>query len=492
MKLDNHLDPQDWNEIADFLANFTAEEIRELAASLDAEVWREVPDQVKQGCFHEALPLKDSDLETVVDSYRKNIRTYRNGNTNSRFFGWVQGTGTIPAFMAEIAISAMNSSCGGRDHGAIYIERLVVDWCRQIFDFPQQSGGLLTTGTSASTHLALQVAIFKKLGLEHKNKGFFGVCKPLRCYTSIEGHSSIIKAIQTSGIGSDNLIVIDTDDNNQILLDQLEQHIRHDLEQGYLPFMVIANAGTVNTGAFDNFKAIRELCDTYDCWMHVDGAFGAWMSIADKPYQQLADGIGLADSLAFDFHKLMYVQYECGGLLCRDGTFQQQVFSIRPNYLAPHGKALAGGEPWFCDFGLELSRSFRALKVWFTFKTYGLEKLGQAVTLNCRMVNYLGQLLEQSDYFELVARPVSIVITFKLKNEPDNERNNTICEQIVTQLQVDGEAVFSLTRHGDVRVIRAAIANHRTRESDIEFVADRLMKLAQQFSQSEQSEMQPA
>ena len=481
MKLENHLDPENWNEIADYLAKFTADEIRELADSLNSDVWRQVPDEVKKTCFKEALPLKDSDLDAVVESYRNNIRTYRNGNTNPRFFGWVQGTGTIPALMAEIAISAMNSSCGGRDHGAIYIERLVVDWCRQIFDFPLQTGGLLTTGTSASTHLALQVAIFKKLGLDYKKKGFFGVCKPLRCYTSIEGHSSIIKAIQTSGIGSDNLVVIETDENHRIQLDALESHIKADLEQGFVPFMVIANAGTVNTGAFDNFNRVRQLCDAYDCWMHVDGAFGAWMSIAEEPYKKQSQGIGLADSLAFDFHKLMYVQYECGGLLCRDGAFQQQVFSIRPNYLASHGKALAAGEPWFCDFGLELSRSFRALKVWFTFKTYGIEKLGHAVTVNCRMVNYLGQLLQQSDFFELVAHPVSIIITFKLKNEPDVERNNRICEALVTRLQLSGEAVFSLTRHAQHRVIRAAIANHRTRESDIEFVVQRLESLARDY-----------
>lgn len=477
MKLDNHLDPKDWNELADYVAEFTAEEIRELARSLNSEVWQQVPEQLKQSLFAETLPLTETDLDSVVDQYRSSIRPYRNGNTHPRFFGWVQGTGNIPAMMADIAVSAMNSNCGGRDHGAIYIERLVVDWCKQIFEFPKQAGGILTSGTSASTHLALQVAIFRKLGLDYKNSGFFGTNKPLRCYTSKEGHSSIIKAIQTSGIGSDNLIVIGTDDNNQILLDQLEEHIKNDIEQGFVPFMVITTAGTVNTGAYDNFNLIRKICDQYDCWMHIDGAFGAWLKIADEPYNQLTDGIGLADSLAFDFHKLMYVQYECGGLICRDGAFQQQVFSIRPNYLSPHGLALAGGEPWYCDFGLELSRSFRALKVWFTFKTYGLKKLGFAVTENCRHAALLANLISQSKSFELMNIPVSTIVTFKLKNEKNIKRNNEMCEQIVTRLQLDGEAVFSLTRIGKYRVIRAAIVNHRTNDEDIKFVVNRLNQL---------------
>ncbi|MCK4708362.1 MAG: pyridoxal-dependent decarboxylase, partial [Gammaproteobacteria bacterium] len=259
MKLDNNLDPQDWDELADYIAQFTAEEVRELENSLQSDVWKKVPDELKQFFAEEPLPLAESKLDSIVDEYRSNIRPYRNGNTHPRFFGWVQGTGNVPALMADIAISTMNSNCGGRDHGAIYIERQVVNWCKQIFDFPPEAGGLLTSGTSASTHLALQVAIFRKLGLDYKSKGFFGVNKPLRCYTSREGHSSIIKAIQTSGIGSDNLIVIDTDENHQLKIAHLEAHIKQDLQQGYLPFMVIATAGTVNTGSFDNFKQIREL-----------------------------------------------------------------------------------------------------------------------------------------------------------------------------------------------------------------------------------------
>lgn len=476
--LNNHLDPGDWDAMADYIGDFAAQEVTELAQSLKGKVWQPVPDEVKQLFASEQVPLKESELSQVVDTYRQNIRPYQNGNTHPRFFGWVQGNGTLPAMMADIAVSSMNSNSGGRDHGAVYVERQVVNWCKQLFEFPAQSGGLVTSGTSSSTHLALQVAIFKKLGLDYKNRGFFGVNKPLRCYTSEEGHSSIIKAFQTSGIGSDNLVVIATNDHHQILLDELEARIQQDIAQGFTPFMVIANAGTVNTGAFDDFCKVRKLCDDYDCWMHIDGAFGAWMKIADKQHQVLTKGLGSADSLAFDFHKLMYIQYACGGLLIRDGDFQQQVFSIRPNYLAPHGQALAGGDPWFCDYGLELSRSFRALKIWFTLKTYGIEKLGHAISENCRQATYLGELIHRSNHFELVNQPASTILTFKISGREDIESNNTLCEAIVTRLQLDGEAVFSLTRVDDFRVIRASITNHRTRDSDLEQVVKRLDELA--------------
>ncbi len=478
MHFSDNLDPDDWHEFSRYISEFTAQEIEELARSIDAEVWQPLPESLKQSLKQEKPPQRGTEPEQVVEAYREQIRPYRAGNTHPRFFGWVQGSGNMAAMMAEIAISTMNSNCGGRDHGAVYIERQVMDWCKQILDFPLSSGGLMTSGTSASTQYALQIAMFKKLGLEHKKKGFFGVSSPLRCYASIEGHSSIIKAIQTCGIGSDNLVVIATDADNRINLQELEQQINKDRELGYRPFMVIANAGTVNTGAFDDFTSVRKLCDQYQCWMHVDGAFGAWMKIAGQPYRSLTEGMELADSLAFDFHKLMYVQYDSGALLVRDEKFQRQVFSIRPNYLAKHGKALAGGEPWYCDYGLELSRSFRALKVWFTLKIYGIKKLGQAVGFNCHLAKLLAQHIEKSSEFELVNQPVSTIVTFKLHSDADIETQNRQCEEIVTQLQLSGEAVLSLTRQGGYRIIRAAITNHRTQEGDIITVVDRLCAVA--------------
>ncbi len=482
MLLEDNLDPDDWQEMADFIAQFCGDEVRELASTLTGKVWQPVPEALQTAFTADDPPLQQNSLEDIVREYRDTIRPYRNGNTHPRFFGWVQGTGTVPGMLADIAVSGMNSNSGGRDHGAVYIERQVVSWCKKIFGFPSSAAGLMTSGTSNSTHLSIQVAMFHKLGLDYKSKGFFGVNRPLRCYASKEGHSSIIKAIQTCGIGSDNLVVIDTNDKHQIKIGELEKRIQQDIEFGYLPFMVIANAGTVNTGTFDDFEQVHAICQKYDCWMHVDGAFGAWMKIAGKPYSDLTKGMERTDSLAFDFHKLMYAQYDCGGLLIRDGAFQQQVFSIRPNYLAPHGKALAGGEPWFCDYGLELSRSFRALKAWFTLKTYGLEKLGGAVHENCLLAKKLGKMVKASPYFKLAKKPVSNIVTFKIANRIEDrkisaELNDQWCEEIVSTLQVNGEAVFSLTRQGKYRVIRASVTNHRTRDHDIDYVIGRLEQL---------------
>ncbi len=475
------LDPVNWDEFSAFLSRFVEDEYKELGESLHSSVWQPLSKDSRDFLQHDSLPVEGLDISRVVDSYRQHIRPYRAGNTHPRFFGWVQGSGTVPALMAEFATAAMNSNCGGREHAAIYVERLVMQWCKQIFGFENQAAGLLTSGTSASTHLAMQLAMYKKVGLEYKQKGLFGLPKALRCYTSIEGHSSIIKAIHACGIGTDNLIAVATDGHHRISLQALEQQIQRDIEDGFEPFMVIANAGTVNTGAFDDFAAIRNLCDEYHCWMHVDGAFGSWLRLADQPYRQLTDHINLADSLAFDFHKLMYVQYDCGALLVKHGEFQQDLFTVRPSYIARQGRALAGGDPWLCDFGLELSRSFRALKVWFSIKTYGLKKLGEAIQQNCELAQYLAECINQSTSFQIIEKPVSNIVTFRLKQEQDVALNNQYCEEIVTRLQLSGDAVFSLTHWNEYRVIRASITNHRTRKHDIKAVVEFLEQQAQQL-----------
>jgi aromatic-L-amino-acid/L-tryptophan decarboxylase len=472
MNFDDGLDPANWDDFSTFVAKFVEDEYKQLGESLHSSVWQPLDSESQKFLQNDALPEQGLDLAQVIDSYRQHIRPYRAGNTHPRFFGWVQGSGTVPALMAEFAAAAMNSNCGGREHAAIYVERLVMQWCRQIFGFEEQSAGVLTSGTSASTHLAMLMAVYRKVGLEYKQKGLFGLSKALRCYTSVEAHSSIIKAIHACGIGTANLITIATDDQHRVSVQALEKQIQQDIKDGFEPFMVIANAGTVNTGAFDDFAAIRTLCDENECWMHVDGAFGAWLRLADQPYRQLTDHINMADSLAFDFHKLMYVQYDCGALLVRHGKFQQDVFTVRPSYIAQQGRALAGGDPWLCDFGLELSRSFRALKVWFSIKTYGLKKLGQAIQQNCDLAQYLSECINLSTNFEIIEKPASNIVTFKLKRLQDVELNNQYCEEIVARLQLSGDAVFSLTHWHEYRVIRASITNHRTRKHDINAVME--------------------
>lgn len=476
-----NLDPNNWDDFASLAADFIQQEIKALADSTNGPVWERIPEEVKAQLDKEALPLDQLAIEQVLEQYKSLIRPYRTGNTHPKFWGWVHGTGNPAALLADVAVSSMNSNCGGRDHGATYIERQVINWCKQLFGFSEQAGGLLTSGTSHSSLMALQVALYDKFGEQIKRKGLASLGQTVRFYTSIEAHSSLKKSIETLGVGSDNLIGIATDKQHRISVTALEQQILSDIDNGFTPIAIIANAGTVNAGAFDDLLALAKLKAAHNCWLHVDGAFGAWLTLAEQTqYKQLVSGIEQADSLAFDFHKFMSIQYDCAGLIIHDADLQQQVFSSRPDYLSPHGAELAGGEPWYCDYGIELSRPFRALKVWFTFKTYGLDKLGKAVDQSCLHAHYLASLIEQSDEFECLIQPASNIVCFKLANAISAEDNNAQCEQIASSLQKNGEAVFSLTRFAGYRYIRAAFVNHRTAYKDIDEVFELLMAFTRQ------------
>jgi glutamate/tyrosine decarboxylase-like PLP-dependent enzyme len=235
---------------------------------------------------------------------------------------------------------------------------------------------------------------------------------------------------------------------------------------------VIATAGTVNTGAFDDIAAIADLCAEQALWLHVDGAFGAWACLAEPPWRDLSRGIERADSLAFDFHKWISVPYDAGCLLVRDGEVHRAAFTERPNYLTSAQRGLAAGEPWPTDFGIDLSRGFRALKVWMTFKRYGVSRLGRMIAKNCRCAQYLADLIARSASFE-VAAPVALnICCFTLKNADQAERSDRVIARLVEELQVSGVAAPSTTRIDGRLCVRVAILNHRTELSDLDLLVE--------------------
>jgi glutamate/tyrosine decarboxylase-like PLP-dependent enzyme len=209
------------------------------------------------------------------------------------------------------------------------------------------------------------------------------------------------------------------------------------------------------------------LCAREGLWLHVDGAFGCWARIADHPWRDLARGLERADSLAFDFHKWMYVQYDCGAVLIRHGDAHRAAFAMRPDYLEGQVEGLGGGDPWYCDYGIELSRSFRALKVWSCLRAYGLDRLARKISDNCRQAARMARLVEGADELELGA-PVALNVCCFRCVPRGVENLDALNRQIATRLQLDGKVVFSTTRLNGRTFLRAAIVNHRTRDEDID------------------------
>ncbi len=231
----------------------------------------------------------------------------------------------------------------------------------------------------------------------------------------------------------------------------------------------MGTAGSVDTGAFDNLAEFNELCSQYALWLHVDGAFGAWLHLADSPWRDLVKGIELADFLAFDFHKWIFIQYDCGAVLIRNQEIHRFTFSECPSYLASQNQSLGVGEPWYCDHGIDLSRGFKALKVKTTLRSHGSQSMGTAISRCCELAATMGAIVDADDDLELVAPDKLAIVCFNaapLHSDPTEQ--DRINREIAQPLQISGEAVLSMTSISKLTVLHAAIVNQRAGRKDIE------------------------
>ena len=470
------LDPSDWPAYRALGHKMLDEALNLIEGVRERVVWQPAPTEV-----HEALagplPLEPQGAEqTAADAVRL-ILPYATGNTHPRFFGWVHGSGTPGGVIAEMLAAAMNANAGGRDHSAIHVERQVIDWCRNMFGLPDGASGLVVSGTSMATLIALTVARNAALGPNARKLGIAASTKPLVAYTSSEAHSSVARTMELLGLGSAALRPVAAGADFRLDPELLWAAIRADKASGKMPFAVIATAGTVNTGAIDPLAEIAEICAAENIWMHVDGAFAALAILSDNLRPRLA-GIERADSLAFDFHKWLHVPYDAGCVLVRDGALHRETFASRPTYLKSHTRGLSAGEPWPCDFGPELSRGFRALKVWFTLKEHGTRKLAAAIEDNCRLARRLGDLVDGEPDLELLAPVTLNIVCFRLRSDAlSSQQLDDLNENIVVELQERGIAAPSTTRIGGKLAIRVNITNHRTREADIDLLLASLLTI---------------
>jgi aromatic-L-amino-acid decarboxylase len=484
MPEDKTLDPDDWEEVhrafgrAVELCLARARDVRE------RPVWQPTPEAIKSR-FRESLPRKGQSLDDLLSCFEETILPYGTGNAHPRFWGWVHGSGNVAGALGEMLAAFMNCNAGGRDHIATYVERQVVDWSKEIFGFPAAASGILTTGTSMATLIALAVARDCKADADVQRQGV-AASRRLVGYASAEAHRSVAKAFDLLGLGTDALRLVPVDGDYRMRSDVLAELLDSDRARGYQPFVVIASAGTANTGAIDDLAELARFCQENELWMHVDAAFGGLAVLTPEFRPQLA-AIAEAESVAFDFHKWLHVPYDAGCVLVRDKDAHRSAFAARPDYLASQAQGLAAGEPWYCDFGPEMSRGFRALKVWFSLKAYGAERYGELIARNCAQARRLGALIESQAEFELLARVSLNIVCFRyvsasLRDDELDALNN----QIVTQLQTHGIAVTSTARIAGKTAIRAAITNHRTASEDL----DRLVTEAKRLGQAAAGEIE--
>jgi len=476
-KEEETLDPENWDDLITlghnmlddmmaFLKNIRKHKIRPIS--------KEVITKIQQ-----PLPLKPQGYEETYKEFLENVFPYPIPGMHPRFWGFVMGTGSPLGVLAEILAAGMNSNGPTNYFSPFHVEKQVIEWLKEIMDYPSEASGVFVSGGSMANFTGLAVAWNAKAQIDIKKHGLQTVKNKMVLYASKEGHQCLTRAAELLGLGSDSLRLIPVNESFQIDMEELEKSIKDDKQAGFHPFCVIGNAGSVNTGAFDDLNALADLCQQEGLWFHVDGAFGAWVKLSST-HNHLAHGMERADSLAFDLHKWMYMPYEIGCTLVRDKESHCKTFIYEAEYLETISERHLP-----TNYSVQLSRNFKALKAWMLLKADGVEKYARLIQQNIDQAYYLAGLVGKATELELIV-PVSLnIVCFRyladgLGEEELKELNN----QILMRLWLSSSMVPSDTTLNGKYTLRICITNHRSKREDFNRLVDEVIRIGNSLSQS--------
>lgn len=476
------LDPPDWTELRSLGHRMVDDMMDYLERVRERPVWRPVPPETK-AALEEPTPRGPADPAAVYQQFRDHILPYPNGNIHPRFWGWVMGTGTPLAMLADMLASGMNAHLAGYDQSPALVERQVIRWMAELLGFPVESSGLLVSGGTVANLVGLAVARNTRAGFDVRAEGLQRPGTPvLVFYGSRETHSWARKASELMGMGDGAFRRIPVDADYRMDVAALSAAIAADRAAGCRPFCVIGNAGTVNTGATDDLRALAAICREEQLWFHVDGAFGAFAALVPS-LRSVVAGMSEADSVAVDLHKWGYLPFEVGLALVRHPEAHRATFATASSYLdaTPRG-VVAGGFP-FADLGVQLSRGFRALKVWMSLKTHGADAWGRLVEQNVAQARHLRELIVAEPRLELLApAPLNVVCFRFVATGLDGPGLDALNQEILIRVQERGIAVPSSTVLSGRFAIRVAITNHRSRREDFDLLVRVVLQIGEEMT----------
>jgi glutamate/tyrosine decarboxylase-like PLP-dependent enzyme len=436
--------------------------------------------------FDEPLPEEGRPFEEVLAFVREHVIPFPFGNSHPRFFGFINATADPVGITADYLAAAMNPNCWGGDHAAVHVENEVMRWIAQMLGYPQTAEGILVSGGSMANFTALAAARRAMTPGNVREDGLAGEGRPrLVVYASDQVHHCVDKAVDLLGIGTRQLRKIETDGRFRIRVNLLEKSIDQDRKAGLVPAIVVGTAGTVNTGAIDPLEELAEICRRESLWFHVDGAYGA-MAKLSSDLAPLFAGIEQADSIAADPHKWLYVPYEAGATLLREAGRLSATFRKFPEYLTTDPDSPFPGPVWFAERGVELSRGFKALKVWMGLKTHGTRAYARAIENDVALARFLSEQVDRRPDFERMAEQVLSIANFRYKpvggtlSEEDLDRLN---RGIVNRLVGDGSFLLAPTILKGRTAMRVCIVNFRTAEDDLEFLLDEAARVGRELVQ---------
>ena len=423
-----------------------------------------------------SFPLGGDSVEQLAVQISRATEKYPRRNTHPGFFGWIAPSGLPTDMLAQAMMAALNENVGGFWASPVgtTVEKAVIRWLADLAGFPDQAEGVLLSGGSLANMTAIASALASRFGCDYHDKGLAEFSQPSRpvVICSEQVHFSIRRATAMLGIGTDNIVIVETDNQFRMRADKLSAALQHHKNI----ICVVASAGTTNTGAIDPLDEIATLCEKHDTWMHVDAAYGGGGLLSEelKPRYR---GIERADSLTMDLHKWFFQALDGSVLLYRDASAARTLFTDSTDYLQM-SEEKSPEQFAFFHISPELSRRFRALPFYMSFRHYGLAKLGRNVLHNVQCANYLADLVLEQEELELVVAPQLGILCFRFRvdglEEAEIDRlNSTIRDQV----QLEGNYLMSATRVHARPVLRVCVMNHATRAEHIEGLLDSVLRI---------------
>ena len=432
--------------------------------------WREIA-----SLFDEPLPQEPRPMDSILAEVERNVFANSTLYLTPRFFGYINSGGNQASVVAELLAAAVNQICAKWHFSpaASEVERCVIRWIAEFIGYSPDAGGCLLSGGSAGNMVGLAVARRRKAPFDSASLGMRGG-PPVTVYVSHEGHASIEKSMVLLGMGREHLRRIALRDDFTIDLEALARQVSDDRAQGRHPICVIGNAGTTNTGAVDPLGELADFCREEGLWLHVDAAYGG-PAARTAAAGHLFRGLDRADSVAVNPHKWLNVPVEAACILVREPTALRDTFRIEADYLGENGDAFGEGPLDFKDYGPQLGRSFRALKVWMTFKAYGAERLRAVIESNIAIMRYLADRIDESqDFVRVAPAPLSVVCFRYRTSDASLQRSPEYLDELngrlLEALEADGRVFLSGTRIHGRRVLRACSVNHRLRREDVDLM----------------------
>lgn len=449
-------------QVADFVAEH-------LATLREQPAFRTLDRRDARQLFGDALqdaPVAPTAFDTLLAEFRESVVPHHAREPHPRFLGYIPSCPTFPAVMGDWLATGFNFFSGVWSVAAApnEIELTVLEWFRRWMGMPDGSRGLLTSGGSAATVTAVVAA-------RHAAIGDAGDIAPLTVYCSDQAHSSVAKAAWIAGIARRNVRPVPSDASYRMQVDELRAMIQADRDAGLRPFLICATAGATNTGAVDPLRDIADVAARERLWLHTDAAYAGFSMLTARG-RLLLDGLGRADSLTLDPHKWLYVPFECGCLLVRDPARLESAFSVHPEYL--QDVRARDTEVNFADYGEQLTRYARALKVWFSVRYFGTDAIAAAQERAMGLAELAERIVRESPDLEVLTPAQFGIVCFRARPRgmDDEERLNELNGRVNDAVNRSGFVLMSSTRLRGVLSLRLCIPGYRTSEEDVRAVLD--------------------